>query len=118
MICNLGCMVDWDRCSAVLQRCDNPANGMRLLSAIAFLALVAAPAGASAAPLPSPDQVDIPSGSGILHAQLYKPAGGGPFPVVIGLHGCGGLGGHSEPGLPRYCDWAEQPAKQGTAGLR
>ena len=90
---------------------------MRLLSAIAFLALLAAPVAASAAPLPSPDQVDIPSGSGILHAQLYKPEGGGPFPVVIALHGCGGLGGHSEPVQPRYRDWAEQLLKLGNAVL-
>ena len=45
------------------------------------------------APLPSPHQVDIPASSGTLHAQLYKPDGDGPFPVVIALHGCGGLGG-------------------------
>ena len=52
-----------------------------------------------------------------LHAQLYKPDGDGPFPTVIALHGCGGLGGHSEPVQPRYRDWAEQLLKTGHAVL-
>ena len=90
---------------------------MRLLSAAAFLTLFAVAVAADAAPLPSPRQVDIPSGSGTLHAQLYKPDGDGPFPVVIALHGCGGLGGHSEPVQRRYRDWAEQLLKSGKAVL-
>ena len=53
----------------------------------------------------------------MLHAELYKPDGGGPFPTVIALHGCGGLGGHSEPVLPRYRDWAERLLKGGHAVL-
>ena len=66
---------------------------MRLLSAAILLTLFALARAADAAPLPR--QVDIPTDSGPLHAQLYKPDGDGPFPVVIALHGCGGLGGHS-----------------------
>ncbi len=96
---------------------SDPANQMRPLSAIAFLTLFAVSYAADAAPLPAPRQVDIPSGSATLHAQLYKPDGDGPFPVVIALHGCGGLGGHSEPVLPRYRDWAEQLLKEGNAVL-
>jgi dienelactone hydrolase len=88
---------------------------MRLLSAATFLTFVAF--AAQAAPLPAPRQVDIPSGNEILHAQLYKPDGNGPFPAVIALHGCGGLGGHSEAILPRYRDWAEQLLKDGKAVL-
>jgi dienelactone hydrolase len=98
---------------------------MRLLSAITFLTLFAVALAADAAPspvphaaaLPAPHEVDIPSGSAVLHAQLYKPEGNGPFPTVIALHGCGGLGGHSEPVLPRYRDWAEQLLKSGHAVL-
>ena len=90
---------------------------MRLLSAITLMTLLAAPAAAEAAPLTAPHQIDIPFASGVLHAQLYKPAGDGPFPTVIALHGCGGLGGHSEPVQPRYRDWAEQLLKSGNAVL-
>jgi dienelactone hydrolase len=72
---------------------------------------------AGAAPLPAPRQVEIPASNLTLHAQLYKPDGDGPFPTVIGLHGCGGLAGRSEPVLPRYRDWADQLLKSGRAVL-
>ena len=67
--------------------------------------------------MPAPHQVEIPLRNGILHAQLFKPDGDGPFPVVIALHGCGGLAGHSEQVAPRYRDWAEQLVKAGKAVL-
>src|SRR5579859_2098190 len=92
-------------------------NPMRFAAAIISLAFFAAMAAADAAPLPVPHQVDIPSDGGLLHAQLFKPDGDGPFPVVIGLHGCGGLASHSEPIQPRYRDWAEQLLKGGNAVL-
>jgi dienelactone hydrolase len=90
---------------------------MRFLSAIASLTISVVAVAANAAPLPSSHQVDIPSASGTLHAQLYKPDGDGPFPVVIALHGCGGLSGHSEPVQARYREWAEQLLKAGNAVL-
>ena len=70
-----------------------------------------------AAPLSAPQAIEIPSGSAVLQAQLYKPEGNGPFPVVIALHGCGGLAGHPEPIQTRYRDWAEQLIKDGKAVL-
>jgi dienelactone hydrolase len=88
---------------------------MRPQSAVVLLTLFAATFSADAAPLPAPHQVDIRAANLTLHAQLYKPEGDGPFPTVIGLHGCGGLAGHSEPVLPRYRDWAEQLLKSGHA---
>ncbi len=103
--------------SAVIKHHGDPATQMRLLSAITFLTLFAVAFAADGAPLPVPHQVDIPSGNGILHAQLYKPSGNGPFPVVIALHGCGGLAGRSGPVQPRYRDWAEQLLKGGKAVL-
>jgi dienelactone hydrolase len=89
---------------------------MRLLAAIAGLTLFVVGPLANAAAA-APQQVDIPSSSGTLRAELYKPEGDGPFPTVIALHGCGGLAGHSEPVLPRYRDWAEQLVKNGKAVL-
>ncbi len=90
---------------------------MRLSFAVLILACALAAPRASASPALSPQQVDIPSGSATLHAQLYKPAGDGPFPTVIALHACGGLGDRSEPVQPRYRDWTEQLLKSGNAVL-
>src|SRR5260370_29606132 len=90
---------------------------MRLLSAATFMAVFTVAFAAEAAPWPAPHQVDISLGNGTLHAQLYRPDGDGPFRVVIALHGCGGLAGHSEPVQPRYRDWAEQLLKDGNAVL-
>ncbi|MDI3563227.1 dienelactone hydrolase family protein [Bradyrhizobium sp. Arg816] len=86
---------------------------MRLRLTALFLMLLMSAAHAA----PAPQQVDIPLSSGILHAQLYKPEGEGPFPTVIALHGCGGLGNHSESVLPRYRDWALQLLGAGNAVL-
>jgi dienelactone hydrolase len=116
-------MVPYGGGALSFQHHDDPANPMRLLSVISFLTLFAmtfvaeAAFAVEAAPLPAPRQIDIPAGTGTLHAQLYKPDGDGPFPAVIALHGCGGLGGHSESVLPRYRDWAEQLLKSGHAVL-
>jgi len=89
---------------------------MHVFTAITF-SLLLAMASAEAAPIPLPHQVEIPLGDSILHAQLYKPDGTGPFPVVIALHGCGGLAGQSDPVQPRYQDWADQLLRRGTAVL-
>jgi dienelactone hydrolase len=110
-------MLAFRRWNAFNKPHHDPATDMRLQSAITFLTLFAVAFAADAAPLAAPRQVDIPSGNAILHAQLYKPEGNGPFPVVIALHGCGGLGGRSEPVQTRYRDWAEQLFKGGQAVL-
>lgn len=89
---------------------------MRFLACVALIVLMAT-GPAAAAPLGSPQQVDIAAPEGVLRAELYKPEGTGPFPTVIALHGCGGLGGHSEAVLPRYRDWAERLLKEGHAVL-
>ncbi|TQF39731.1 dienelactone hydrolase [Bradyrhizobium sp. UNPF46] len=87
---------------------------MRLpLTTALFLTLLMSAAPAA----PAPQAVEIPLASGVLHAQLYKPEGAGPFPTVIALHGCGGLSGHSDAVLPRYRDWAERLLKDGNAVL-
>ncbi|WP_167406991.1 dienelactone hydrolase family protein [Bradyrhizobium forestalis] len=86
---------------------------MRLRLTALFLTLLMSAAHAA----PAPQPVEIPLASGVLHAQLYKPEGAGPFPAVIALHGCGGLGGHSDPVLPRYREWAERLLRGGHAVL-
>ena len=88
---------------------------MRFLSVVLILTLSAVACTARAAPAPQP--IEIQTGKFLLHAQLFKPDGNGPFPVVIALHGCGGLGGQNEPVWPRYRDWAERLGKAGYAVL-
>ena len=90
---------------------------MRLSSTLIAFALLAATWSARAASLPVPQTIEIPSGNTVLRAELFKPEGVGPFPAVIALHGCGGLGGHSEPVQARYRDWAEQLLRVGKAVL-
>ncbi len=111
MFCNFGRMVVFAR-----MRPFPFVNSMRSLAALTLLFLGAVQA-VCAAPATAPNQVEIPSGKMILRAQLFKPAGNGPFPTVIALHGCGGLAGRSEPVLPRYRDWAEQLVRNGRAVL-
>jgi dienelactone hydrolase len=59
------------------------------------------------------DRVSIP-GSGVnLASLLFTPAGIGPFPAVIGLHGCGGLYASDGTLSARHADWAERLAALG-----
>src|SRR5260370_212036 len=69
--------------------------------------------------LPSPPALQSASPRVISpsHPEIYEAAGAGPFPTGLGLNGWGGWGGHSEPVLPRYRDWAEQLLKAGHAVL-
>jgi dienelactone hydrolase len=77
-----------------------------LMANLAFVAMLAAGRADAASPA-APQAIEIPGASGVLHALLYKPAGDGPFPTVIALHGCGGLADQSQPIQPRYADWAQ-----------
>jgi dienelactone hydrolase len=90
---------------------------MRPLATIIVLLICATLYPARAEPLAAPNAVDIPSGNNVLRAQLYKPEGKGPFPIVIALHGCGGLASRSESVQARYREWAEDLVKGGKAVL-
>ncbi|MBI3436458.1 MAG: prolyl oligopeptidase family serine peptidase, partial [Proteobacteria bacterium] len=70
---------------------------------------------ARAASLPEP--VVLAQGETTLHGFLYRPPGAGPFPAVIGLHGCAGL--KNSAGIPfsRFRDWAERLVGAGIAVL-
>lgn len=49
--------------------------------------------------------VSFPGANGAtLKALMMKPAGAGPFPAVVALHGCAGLG-NSKGINPRHADW-------------
>lgn len=50
-----------------------------------------------------------------MHAVLYKPAGDGPFPAVVAMHGCGGLVDRASKDRKDYIDWAEQLVRAGFA---
>jgi dienelactone hydrolase len=78
-----------------------------------ILAFVASTAAAAAAP----ELVEIHEGSTKLKAYLYRPAGDGPFPAVVALHGCSGLSGRSGPVSTRYRDWGERLSEAGFAVL-
>ena len=50
-----------------------------------------------------------------IDAYLFRPAGSGPFPAVVALHGCGGIFNSSGRITPRHADWAERFLKAGYA---
>jgi len=84
--------------------------GLAVVRALAVtLALLALTQAAAAAP----ELVEIPEGSLRLKSYLYRPAGDGPFPAVVALHGCAGLAGRSGPVAGRYRDWGERLATAG-----
>jgi dienelactone hydrolase len=80
--------------------------------AFAVLALVAAATAAGAA-----EEVDVVDGNATLNAVLYRPAEAGPFPVVIGLHGCAGMYAPAGRFVRRFADWGERLSKAGVAVL-
>lgn len=77
-----------------------------LIAAISLLIASLAPLGPAAAE----EWVRVPGRSGVtLKALLMKPAGTGPFPAIVALHGCGGLGS----GSARDQDWASRFVNSG-----
>jgi len=63
------------------------------------------------------EQIAIPVGPMALRAIVFRPHGTGPFPAVIGLHGCGGLSVGTAGLLPQYADWAERLVSAGVVVL-
>ena len=61
--------------------------------------------------------VSIPAGENRLGGVFYRPAGPGPFPAVIALHGCGGLWREQGMLSMRHADWGERLAAAGFAVL-
>jgi dienelactone hydrolase len=81
---------------------------MRHLSIFVVAAVLATPAVAS-------EQVQIPYDGGTLKAVLFRPDGQGPFPAVVGLHGCAGPNDRSGSFSPVYRAWGERLAAAGYA---
>jgi len=90
---------------------------MRLAAALAGILTWVTAAIASAATAPAPEPVEIPHGDMTLKAVLYRPDGSGPFPVVVGLHGCEGLDDGAGEVNPTYHEWAQHLVKAGFAVL-
>lgn len=81
---------------------------MRAVLCLLFALLAGTPARAL-------EQVSIPRPGGELHALLFRPAGAGPFPAVIALHGCEGLAQDGEKIDGLYQDWGERLSAAGYA---
>ncbi len=80
---------------------------MRLVLSI-ILGLILQPS------LMAQERVEIPAGDGlVLKGLMFRPEGKGPFPAVVAMHGCGGLGGTTIPISARNLDWGRQLAAQG-----
>jgi dienelactone hydrolase len=87
---------------------------IRLLAATVAGAATLAVMGHAAAS-PGPQQVNIRDGGSPLTAYVYLPDGQGPFPIVVGMHGCEGLRNPAGAIASRYRDWAERLGKAGFA---
>jgi dienelactone hydrolase len=60
------------------------------------------------------ERIEIPNGTEKpLIGVAYRPAGAGPFPVVVALHGCGGLTGSNGTVSLRHADWGKRLAERG-----
>ncbi|HEY2134586.1 MAG TPA: dienelactone hydrolase family protein [Xanthobacteraceae bacterium] len=79
----------------------------------AALAAAAAATPPVPAPAVAPEPIEIAQGEGVLKAVVFRPEGAGPFPAVVGMHGCAGLLDRSGTVAIRYRDWAQHLTKAG-----
>jgi dienelactone hydrolase len=82
---------------------------MRHLAALIVVGALQA-GGAAAA---TPEAVEIAADGVKLKGFLYRPAGQGPFPAIVAMHNCDGLGGRGTGLAARYADWGERLAAKG-----
>jgi dienelactone hydrolase len=77
---------------------------MPLRAALAAALLLAMPAAAADFTM-----TDIPSADGTaIKTRIARPAGAGPFPAIVLLHGCGGLLDERGRVSEREVDWADR----------
>ncbi len=85
---------------------------------VRMLAITLLPFAAAAGPASAFEKVGFPSrDSGELVGWLARPPGAGPYPVVIGLHGCAGLYTRSGEINARESDWSQRLTGAGYAVL-
>jgi dienelactone hydrolase len=83
---------------------------LSVLKSARVFALMAAALVASAA---QAEPLTFPGEGLAIRGELLRPAGPGPFPAVVTLHGCGGLYGKRGGLAPRHADWARHLVGQG-----
>ena len=104
-------------------RCTSHARLRAFGFAFAFvLSLACASLCASAAPQPTPEQIAVPaagvsSSPAPLVGFFFKPAGKGPFPAVVMMHGCGGAYARHGALNARHLMWGEYLAEHGYGAL-
>jgi dienelactone hydrolase len=81
---------------------------MRVILALLMTAMASGIADAA-------DQIEIEAGDFPLKAILYRPAGEGPFPALVAMHGCGGLVNRAGKYRTEYADWAGKLVAAGFA---
>jgi len=65
-------------------------------------------AAAPVPPAPAVEHIDIAAAAMKLHGLLFRPAGAGPFPAIVALHGCEGLAHKTGQISSFYRKWAQQ----------
>jgi len=72
---------------------------------------------AALGPAAAGEPIDIPQTDLTLHGMLFHPAGAGPFPSVVALHGCESLMDRSGKLAPLFDAWGERLAAAGLAAV-
>jgi dienelactone hydrolase len=85
---------------------------MRRFPALIAAAVLLGPLANASALASGPDAVEIaPDGlkdGARLKGFVYRPEGKGPFPAIVAMHSCDGLGSAEAPVAARYADWGER----------
>jgi dienelactone hydrolase len=89
-------------------------NRLMFTAALSVALAVGLPADAQdKVTFPSTD-ADLKGGTATaITGYLYKPDGAGPFPAVVGMHGCNGLVGQDGKVISLYGAWGERLSKEG-----
>lgn len=95
--------------------------GGRMLAIVAAILLLCSAGAARAQEIvrfPSSDDNGPGQPPTMLDAHLFRPPGGGPYPALVGLHGCSGMFNRTTGGLTGlYRAWGAEFAAQGYALL-